>query len=85
MLGEDKEEMGRGGTLKGTRANRRWQISGGKRSKHEEEMLTAARMKTQKIKSNAGRSGRLTEEGQSERSAVSVAAHLLERTRTSIR
>lgn len=69
---------GEGGTLKGTRANRRWQISGGERSKHEEEMLTAARMKTRKIKSRVGGSGRLTEEGQSERSVVSVAAHYVQ-------
>lgn len=54
-LGEDKEETGRGETLKGMRANRRRQISGGEGGqRHEEEMPTAARMKIQKTRRKSG-------------------------------
>lgn len=38
------------GTLKGMGGNRRHKLSGG-RGRHEEEMLTAARMKTRRVRS----------------------------------
>lgn len=45
--GREEEE---GETLKGMRENRRHGLSG-ERGRHEEEMLTAARMKIQKVQS----------------------------------
>lgn len=39
-----------GGTLKGMRENRRHRLSG-ERRRHEEEMLTAGRMKIRKVRS----------------------------------
>ena len=49
MLGEEEGKR-RGETLKGMRENRRHRLLG-ERRRHEEEMLTAGRMKIRKVKS----------------------------------
>lgn len=50
MVVEEEWRKKERGTLKGMGGNRRHKLSGG-RGRHEEEMLTAARMKTQRVRS----------------------------------